>query len=54
MNADAIQDELKPYGVYVEAHARHLCMIARGVAKQNAEMVSVAARGDYERIKNLL
>ena len=48
--ADAIQDELNPKGVYVKARAKHLCMVARGIQKQNAEMESVAVRGDYDII----
>lgn len=52
--ADAIQEELEPFGVYVKAKARHLCMIARGVSKQNAEMTSVAVRGEYESIQKIM
>ena len=52
--ADAIQEELEPFGVYVKAKARHLCMIARGVSKQNAEMTSVAVRGEYEAIQKIM
>ncbi len=52
--ADAIQEELAPFGVYVKAKARHLCMIARGVSKQNAEMTSVAVRGEYESIQKIM
>ena len=52
--ADAIQSELDPRGVYVRAKAKHLCMIARGIQKQNAEMESVAVRGEYEAIEKLI
>lgn len=52
--ADAIEQELKPKGVYVEANAKHMCMIARGIQKQNAVMKSVAVRGDYAPILKIL
>lgn len=52
--ADAIQDELKPLGVYVRAKAKHLCMVARGVKKQSAVMDSIAVRGEYSAIERLL
>lgn len=52
--ADAIQEELAPRGVYVRAKAKHLCMIARGVRKQNAVMDSIAVRGDYSAIEKLI
>lgn len=48
--ADAIQNELRPKGVFVKARAKHLCMVARGIQKQNAVMESVAVRGDYDMI----
>lgn len=45
--ADCIQDVLKPGGVMVVAKAKHLCMCARGVQKQNSEMVTSAIHGDF-------
>lgn len=47
--ADAIMGGLKPKGVMVTCHAKHFCMIARGVKKQNSEMVTSAIRGSFEK-----
>lgn len=52
--ADAIQSEMKPFGVYVKEQAKHLCMISRGVSKQFAEMTSVAVRGEYEQLQRIM
>lgn len=52
--ADAIQSELNPRGVYVRAKAKHLCMVARGIQKQNAVMDSIAVRGEYDAIEKLI
>ena len=38
--ADAINDTLKPNGVAVLVEAQHLCMVSRGVNKQNSIMVT--------------
>lgn len=43
--ADAIQNHLSPLGVGVVVEAKHLCMVARGVEKQNSVMVTHALRG---------
>jgi GTP cyclohydrolase I len=43
--ADLIQNELEPQGVIVICKSKHLCMVARGVNKQNGEMVTSAVRG---------
>ena len=48
--ADAIMEHLKPKGVMVIARAKHLCMIARGVEKQNAVMTTSAIRGDFNKL----
>ena len=52
--ADAIQSELNPRGIYVRAKAKHLCMVARGIQKQNAVMDSIAVRGEYGVIEKLV
>ena len=46
--ADAIWECLVPRGVTVVMRARHLCMMARGVQKQNSIMVTSAIRGLFE------
>ena len=43
--AQAIQDVLSPSGVGVVIEAYHLCMMMRGVQKQNSQSVTSAVRG---------
>ena len=53
--ADAILDTIKPKGVAVVIHARHMCMEMRGVQKINSTTVSSALRGLFksdERTRN--
>lgn len=45
--ASAIQDELSPAGVGVIIEARHLCMVMRGVEKQNSTTTTSAMLGDF-------
>lgn len=45
--ADSMQDVLAPRGVLVVLSAEHTCMSLRGVRKEQAEMVTVEARGIY-------
>ncbi len=45
--ADAIDRVLKPKGVGVVVQARHLCMMMRGVEKQNSVTVTSAMRGSF-------
>jgi GTP cyclohydrolase I len=45
--ADAIAGELRPRGVGVIIEARHLCMMMRGVEKQNSSTVTSALRGVF-------
>jgi len=47
--ADALWDNLKPKGVMVVLEAQHLCMMARGVEKQNSVMMTSAIRGEFEK-----
>ena len=50
--ANAIQDELHPAGVGVIIEARHLCMVMRGVEKQNSTTTTSAMLGDFrERVQ---
>ncbi|WP_295419972.1 GTP cyclohydrolase I FolE [Sulfurovum sp.] len=53
--ADAISATIKPKGVAVVVHARHMCMEMRGVQKINSTTVSSALRGLFksdERTRN--
>jgi len=43
--ASAINDVLKPQGVGVIIEAYHLCMMMRGVEKQNSKTITSAVRG---------
>jgi GTP cyclohydrolase I len=45
--AVAIQDVLKPLGVGVVIEAYHLCMMMRGVEKQNSKTITSALRGSF-------
>lgn len=46
--ADCLVDALKPRGLGVVINAVHLCMVARGVRKQDSEVLSSAWRGSFE------
>jgi len=43
--ADAVMEVLQPQGVGVVIEAAHLCMMMRGVEKQNSRTVTSAVRG---------
>ena len=45
--ADAIDDVLEPTGVGVVIEAEHLCMMMRGVEKQNSKTLTSALRGSF-------
>ena len=45
--AETLQERLQPQGVAVVMEARHLCMMMRGVAKQNSTMVTSAMLGRF-------
>ena len=45
--ANAIMTEAKAEGVGVVIRAKHLCMMMRGVEKQNSEMVTSAVLGTF-------
>jgi len=45
--ADAVMDVLRPQGVGVVVEAFHLCMMMRGVEKQNSRTVTSALRGSF-------
>ncbi len=46
--ADAILETIRPKGVAVVIHARHMCMEMRGVQKINSTTVSSALRGLFK------
>src|SRR5690606_28446016 len=45
--AEAVWDVLKPQGVGVVIEAYHLCMMMRGVEKQNSKTLTSAMRGVF-------
>lgn len=47
---DAIQDTLLPQGVAVVIEAQHLCMMMRGVQKQNSWTTTSAFSGQFESV----
>ncbi len=47
--AQAIEDVLQPQGVGVVIEAVHLCMMMRGVEKQNSKTITSAVRGLFRR-----
>lgn len=47
--ADAIQEVLEPAGVGVVMEAQHLCMLMRGVQKQNSVMETSSMLGNFRR-----
>ena len=46
---NAIQNTLNPQGVAVVIEAMHLCMMMRGVQKQNSVTTTSAFRGQFEK-----
>ncbi len=46
--AHALQDVLQPHGVGVVIQARHLCMMMRGVEKQNSVAVTSCMLGAFQ------
>lgn len=47
--ADAVCEALNPEGVGVVMEARHLCMLMRGVQKQNSVMVTSSMLGSFRQ-----
>jgi GTP cyclohydrolase I len=45
--AKLIEETLKPKGVAVVVEAFHLCVMMRGVEKQNAHMITSSMRGRF-------
>lgn len=46
---DAIKETLNPLGVAVVIEAKHLCMMMRGVQKQNSSTTTSAFDGEFEK-----
>src|SRR6476646_430738 len=46
---DAIKETLNPLGVAVVIEAQHLCMMMRGVSKQNSVTTTSAFYGEFEK-----
>ncbi|MFN4893086.1 MAG: GTP cyclohydrolase I FolE [Bacteroidota bacterium] len=46
---DAIKDTLNPLGVAVVIEAKHLCMMMRGVQKQNSTTTTSAFDGEFQK-----
>jgi GTP cyclohydrolase I len=47
---DALKESLQPIGVAVVIEASHLCMMMRGVSKQNSVTTTSAFYGEFEKI----
>ncbi|WP_396600761.1 GTP cyclohydrolase I FolE [Algibacter sp. R77976] len=48
---DCVNDTLKPQGVAVVIEASHMCMMMRGVQKQNSITTTSGFRGQFEKIE---
>jgi len=48
---DAIREGLNPLGVAVVIEAKHMCMMMRGVQKQNSSTTTSAFYGEFEKDK---
>ena len=46
--ADTLEDYLQPRGVAVVSEAFHMCMMMRGVEKQNSSATTSAVHGDFK------
>ena len=46
--AQTLEAVLKPKGVGVVVEAKHLCMMMRGVEKQNSFAITSSLRGTFE------
>jgi len=48
---NCIHDTLNPLGVAVVIEARHMCMMMRGVQKQNSTTTTSAFKGAFENVE---
>ncbi len=51
--ADTLMECLRPKGAMVMIEAEHMCMAMRGIKKPGSKTVTVVARGEFERDKEL-
>ncbi len=47
--ADSLMQHLNPLGVMVVCKAKHMCICARGVEKDQATMITSALRGVFKK-----
>lgn len=47
---DCINEALEPYGVAVVIEAKHMCMMMRGVQKQNSITTTSSFTGEFEKV----
>jgi len=47
--AETLEEVLNPRGVGVVIESKHLCMMMRGVEKQNSYAITSSLRGEFER-----
>jgi len=47
--AEAIEEAIQPQGVAIILEAQHLCMMMRGVEKQNSSTVTSAMVGVFQK-----
>ena len=47
--AKTIEDKIKPLGVGVVVEAQHMCMMMRGVEKQNSRAITSSMLGNFRR-----
>jgi GTP cyclohydrolase I len=50
--AETIREKIRPKGVAVVIEAQHLCMIMRGVEKQNSVAVTSSMLGSFKADQN--
>ncbi len=48
---NCIHDALKPLGVAIVIEARHMCMMMRGVQKQNSVTTTSAFTGEFQKVE---
>lgn len=48
---DVIDETLKPHGVAVVIEASHMCMMMRGVQKQNSTTTTSAFKGEFKNVE---